>query len=295
MTNANLRLLLLAGAAVGAAAAAAQTSSTTAHHTASTVHHTAARSTHPACAVVPTLSPKIPALADHCARALFTVSERLDYISPLVGPEVRAGFSNLPMSFTVAYIDERVGTGEVAKPHMWYTVQYTGYLPDGTKFDSSLDHPGKEPITFPYGAHRVIPGWDVGFEGMHIGGKRRLFIPYQLAYGERGHPPTIPPKSELVFDMELISQSAEPPASKTPPVPPRSPTPPTGVPGQPGSLPSTPPTGTAPGGNPNRVPGSSNPSSPSNPANPQTGPDVKPAPPTPGAPNTPPQPPPGKL
>ena len=90
---------------------------------------------------------------------------------------------------------------------MYYTVNYTGYLVDGTKFDSSE---GKEPITFPYGAHRVIQGWDTGFEGMHVGGKRRLFVPYQLAYGEAGRPPVIPAKAELVFDVELVSLQAPP-------------------------------------------------------------------------------------
>jgi peptidylprolyl isomerase len=100
-------------------------------------------------------------------------------------------------------------------------VHYTGYLAaDGTKFDSSLDR--GEPISFPYGQHRVIQGWDTGFEGMHIGGKRRLFIPYQLAYGETGKPPVIPAKSTLVFDVELIGQSDEqpkPPAPKPAPAP----------------------------------------------------------------------------
>ncbi len=281
---------VLASFAVIVSFASAQTAAP--HHSAGTAaSHTAA--THrPApkteCVILPALSPKIPALppGSPCAKALFTVSERLDYISPLVGPEVRQGFSNLPLITTLAYIDEKVGTGEPAKPHMFYTVKYSGYLSDGTKFDSSYDHPGQEPITFPYGAHRVIPGWDFGFEGMHVGGKRRLFIPYQLAYGEQGHPPVIPAKSELVFDMELVSQSADRPAPKTPPAPPAgAPGAPgtTGAPAQPGTLPSTPPTGTAPGTAPGSTPGS---------ARPQPGPDVKPTPPSPGAPAATPQPPP---
>ena len=62
--------------------------------------------------------------------------------------------------------------------------------------------------------HRVITGWDQGFAGMKVGGKRRLFIPYQLAYGDAGHPPTIPAKSDLIFDIELVSASATPPASQ---------------------------------------------------------------------------------
>ncbi len=260
MTNAKLRLLLLAGTAVRAAAPAlAQTGSTTAHHTASTTAHHTGTAAHPVngCVTVPTLSPKVPALptGSPCPKALFTVSERLDAISPLVGPDVREGFSNLPMIFTLAYVDTKIGTGELAKPKMFYTVNYTGYLTDGTKFDSSYDHPDKKPISFPYGAHRVIPGWDTGFEGMHVGGKRRLFVPYQLAYGVNGHPPVIPGKSELIFDMELVSMSAEDP----------TPTRPAGAPPQPGQLrqpgqpgsdalpssrPATPPSGTAPGTSP---------------------------------------------
>ncbi|MGI4826852.1 MAG: FKBP-type peptidyl-prolyl cis-trans isomerase [Janthinobacterium lividum] len=255
----NLRLLFLAGTAMTATAVAqtgsttgsqtgSKTGSTTVHHTTSATHRTGARSAaRSECVVLPAISPKVPALpaGSPCAKALFTVSERLDAISPMVGPEVREDFSNLPMIFTLAYVDTHVGTGELAKPHMFYSVNYTGYLAtDGSKFDSSYDHPDKKPISFPYGGHRVIPGWDTGFEGMHVGGKRRLFIPYQLAYGERGRPPAIPAKAELIFDMELVSQSAEDPTPR--PVPPVTPVRPA-TPGQPGTLPSTPPTGSAPG------------------------------------------------
>lgn len=121
--------------------------------------------------------------------------------------------------YALRYIDTQVGTGEVAKPQQYYTVHYTGWLPDGTKFDSSHDHPGDEPIVFPYGARQVIAGWDTGFEGMHVGGKRRLYIPYQLAYGESGRPPVIPPKANLIFDVELVAQSDTPPEPKQPPAP----------------------------------------------------------------------------
>ena len=119
-----------------------------------------------------------------------------------------------PETFSLVYVDTKVGTGPLAEPHKWYTVHYTGYLPDGTKFDSSVDR--GQPISFPYGAHRVIEGWDTGFEGMRIGGKRRLFVPYQLGYGENGHQPD-PAKAELVFDVELIAQSDTQPAPPKPP------------------------------------------------------------------------------
>ncbi len=128
--------------------------------------------------------------------------------------------SGIPKTlYALRYIDITIGKGPLAEPEKWYTVRYTGWLPDGTKFDSSYDHPGAQPITFPYGAHRVIYGWDTGFEGMHVGGKRRLFIPYQLAYGAMGRPPKIPAKSELIFDVELLAQSDTPPEVTTPPAP----------------------------------------------------------------------------
>lgn len=118
--------------------------------------------------------------------------------------------------YRLKYIDIVVGKGPLAEPHKWYTVRYTGWLTDGTKFDSSYDHPGGEPFTFPYGAKRVIIGWDTGFEGMHVGGKRRLYVPYQLAYGELGRPPVIPAKANLVFDVELVSMSDNPPEQPAP-------------------------------------------------------------------------------
>ena len=98
------------------------------------------------------------------------------------------------------YIDIQPGSGAAAGPGQQYTVHYTGWLRDGTKFDSSI---GKEPFQFVQGRRQVIAGWDMGFEGMRVGGKRRLFIPYQLAYGEKGRGP-IPPKAELIFDVELL-------------------------------------------------------------------------------------------
>ena len=141
--------------------------------------------------------------------------------------------------YALRYVDTVVGTGAPVTPRKWLTVAYTGYLMDGTKFDSSI---GKDPITFPYGAHQVIAGWDTGFEGMSIGGKRRLYIPYELAYGETGRPPVIPAKAELVFDLELIAISDTPPQPKTPPAPPTPPagsTPPPAA-GQPVAVPAPP-------------------------------------------------------
>ena len=99
------------------------------------------------------------------------------------------------------FVDVKLGTGARAEAGKTFVVHYTGWLRDGTKFDSSRDR--NQPITFEQGKRKVIPGWDAGFEGMRVGGQRRLFIPYQLAYGEKGRN-KIPPKAELIFDVELI-------------------------------------------------------------------------------------------
>ncbi len=124
-------------------------------------------------------------------------------------------------AFALMQIDVRTGTGEPARPRACLYAHYTGWLTNGTRFDSSRDTmpngSARSPISFPQGARRVISGWDVGFEGMRVGGQRRLFIPYQLAYGEIGRPPLIPAKSELIFDVELMAVADTLP--RTEPVP----------------------------------------------------------------------------
>lgn len=113
------------------------------------------------------------------------------------------------VAFALRYIDAVPGTGVAVEPRKCLYAHYTGWLTDGKKFDSSRDTTAagapRTPIAFAQGARRVIVGWDVGFEGMRVGGQRRLFIPYQLAYGERGRPPVIPAKSDLIFDVELMA------------------------------------------------------------------------------------------
>jgi peptidylprolyl isomerase len=218
------------------------------------------------------------------------------------------------------YQEIEVGTGAVAEPNKLYKVHYTGWLAaDGTKFDSSYDHPrqplkdkdGKpvlgddgqpklddpQPISFPQGFGRVIPGWDQGFEGMKIGGKRRIFIPWELAYGAKGRPgpnpehPGIPPKADLIFDVELVDVTDMPaqPARPNMPMggrpmppngqqmPPRPGTP--GAPVQPMNAPK-PPEPPAPGTAPNAAAPATPPAPPA--------PGAAPAPPAPIAPPPPP-------
>lgn len=100
------------------------------------------------------------------------------------------------------YQDEVVGTGAEAAAGNTVTVHYTGWLTDGTKFDSSVDR--VQPFSFPLGAGRVIQGWDEGVAGMKVGGVRILSIPSDLGYGPNGAPPTIPGGATLIFQVELL-------------------------------------------------------------------------------------------
>jgi len=95
-----------------------------------------------------------------------------------------------------------VGTGKVAETGKSVTVHYRGTLADGTEFDSSHKH--GEPFSFPLGAGKVIPGWDEGVKGMKVGGKRKLVVPPDMAYGSRGAGGVIPPNATLTFEVELL-------------------------------------------------------------------------------------------
>lgn len=95
-----------------------------------------------------------------------------------------------------------LGVGPLATAGSVVDVHYTGWLSDGTKFDSSRDR--NEPISFRLGEGQVIRGWDEGIAGMKVGGKRRLVIPSELGYGARGAGGVIPPNANLIFDVELV-------------------------------------------------------------------------------------------
>jgi peptidylprolyl isomerase len=163
---------------------------------------------------------------------------------------------------------------------MWH-VKYKGWrAADGVVFDNWEDHKrpimdkdgkpvngpdGKpqlgdpEPLVFPQGMGRLIPGFDYGVTGMHVGGKRRLFIPWQMAYGNRSVPdrpdhPGIPAKSDLIFDVELMEMGEMPEAAPHPMMP--------GAPGGAGARPSAPPAGSAPATGQPASPDSSKPATP---------------------------------
>jgi FKBP-type peptidyl-prolyl cis-trans isomerase len=129
--------------------------------------------------------------------------------SVLLAPEPSASASAAPVvaAPTVAVTklekeDSAPGTGPACKSGDTVKVHYTGTLMNGTKFDSSRDR--NEPFQFTLGRGEVIKGWDEGVVGMKKGGKRKLTIPSDKAYGPSGSPPKIPPNSPLIFDVELV-------------------------------------------------------------------------------------------
>jgi len=100
------------------------------------------------------------------------------------------------------YTDLQKGEGDEATAGKTVDVHYTGWLENGTKFDSSLDR--RQPFSFPLGGGQVIRGWDEGVAGMKVGGKRHLVIPSDLGYGARGAGGVIPPNATLIFEVELL-------------------------------------------------------------------------------------------
>ena len=120
--------------------------------------------------------------------------------SPPDGPQAKLGPKAVTMANGLKYEDLQVGTGKEAKNGTSIEVHYTGWLTDGTKFDSSKDSGKPFPLSLPGG---VIAGWNEGIPGMKVGGKRKLVIPPALGYGDQGQG-TIPPGATLVFEVELL-------------------------------------------------------------------------------------------
>jgi FKBP-type peptidyl-prolyl cis-trans isomerase FkpA len=116
---------------------------------------------------------------------------------------VAAGGQATTTSSGLQITDEVVGTGQEAKTGDNVSVNYTGWLADGTKFDSSYDR--NQAFDFVLGAGNVIKGWDEGVVGMKVGGKRKLIIPPDLGYGASGYPPVIPANATLTFEVELVA------------------------------------------------------------------------------------------
>jgi peptidylprolyl isomerase len=116
--------------------------------------------------------------------------------------DVMGGDANASSDAKVQIEALKEGTGAVVKEGDTVVVHYTGWLQNGTKFDSSLDH--GQPFQFTVGLGEVIKGWDKGVAGMKVGGKRKLIIPPELAYGAEGKGGALPPNATLTFDIELL-------------------------------------------------------------------------------------------
>ncbi len=217
----------------------------------------------------------------------------------------------LHVALALHYEDVKVGAGPLGESGKLWHIKYTGWrAADGVEFDSWEDHKrpkvgadgkpvtgpdGKpvmgdpEPLEFPQGMGRVIPGFDYGLDGMHIGGRRRVFIPWELAYGTRTIPdrpdhPGIPPKSDLIFDVELVDVTDMPAPPQRPPFTPHPMPQHPGAPGQPGAAPGAPSAPNAP----NAAPKPATPSAAPNPAQPSTPPPStqQPSTPQPSAPQS---------
>src|ERR1700691_867379 len=133
------------------------------------------------------------------------------FIAAQTAPAKKSGSASGPTKVTgeptktasgLEYWDIKIGTGPTAQTGQHVKVDYTGWLTNGKKFDSSVGT--GRPIEVLLGAGQVIKGWDEGIAGMKVGGKRQLRIPPDLAYGAKGYSGLIPPNSTLIFDVRLV-------------------------------------------------------------------------------------------
>ena len=126
-------------------------------------------------------------------------SKKAEQVVYPLGPDAEGYFTS---STGLKFKDTKKGEGPRPRSGQTVVVHYTGWLQDGTKFDSSVDR--GEPFEFVLASGTVIKGWDEGVKGMHIGGQRRLLIPPKLGYGEKGSGESIPPNATLLFDVQLL-------------------------------------------------------------------------------------------
>ena len=140
-------------------------------------------------------------IADLLKTLVWAVGLGLNAVAP--GSSDAAAPAEVTTSSGLKYQDIKEGNGDVATAGKTVAVHYTGWLTNGTKFDSSKDR--GDPFEFPLGGGRVIKGWDEGVQGMKIGGTRKLTIPPALGYGSRGAGGVIPPNATLVFEVELLA------------------------------------------------------------------------------------------
>ncbi len=123
-------------------------------------------------------------------------------IVPMATPTPTSANTLIKMENGLQIQDLKIGAGPEVRLGQGLTMHYSGTLENGTKFDSSYDR--GQPFQFVLGAGQVIQGWDLGIQGMKVGGKRKLIIPPSLGYGERGIGP-IPPNATLVFEVEVLA------------------------------------------------------------------------------------------